>query len=167
MGLSTPRTVFGIHSICPVSRTDGMPYGPVAKVLKSSNFSLVGETVDLFGGSSPYSWQTENGTITAELSLTMNEYPSWVFELFLGQALTENAAETTGNVTTGTNVLGSSIISAANGIEVTATGSDEADLKFGKYIIKAVSANTFDVYGTSDLDYGSEVFVNDALKINS
>jgi len=166
MALSAARTVFGIHSIAPFNRSTGEFYG-IAKVLKGSNFSLSGEVIELTGGSSKFPWQVEDGLITAELSLTMSEYPSWAFELFLGQALTQNSAETSGNVTGGTNVNGTSIINATNGIGVSATVGSESYLKFGKYVIKAVSANTFDVYAASDVDFSGQSYVNDLLKITS
>lgn len=119
-------------------------------------------------GSSKFPWQVEDGLISAELSLTMNEYTDWVFELFLGQSLTVNAAEASGDVSALTNKYGSSVLDAALGIaSVTATSADESDLKFGKYVVKAVSADTFDVYCSSDIDFAGEVYDNDLLKINS
>lgn len=167
MALSQPRTIFGIHSIAPYNPSTGEFYG-ISKVLKGSNFSLSGEVIELTGGSSKFPWQVEDGLISAELSLTMNEYTDWVFELFLGQSLTVNAAEASGDVSALTNKYGSSVLDAALGIaSVTATSADESDLKFGKYVVKAVSADTFDVYCSSDIDFAGEVYDNDLLKINS
>lgn len=165
MALSQPRTLFGIHSIAPYNRSTGEFYG-IAKVLKGSNFALTGEVIELTGGSSKYPWQVEDGLISAELSLTMNEYPDWVFELFLGSSVTSNVAEAAGNVSAGTNVFGSTVIDGSNGLSVGALAASEANLKFGKYIIKAATASTFDVFASSDADFGGEVFANDLLKIN-
>ena len=43
MALSKPRTIFGVHSITPYSRTDRAPYG-IAQVLQGSTFTLEGST---------------------------------------------------------------------------------------------------------------------------
>jgi hypothetical protein len=170
MALSAPRTFFGIHSFSPYQRATGEFYGEL-KVLESSSLSLSGETIDLVGGSSKYPWESADGAISAELSLSFSEYPDFVFTLFLGNAPTTNAAEASGSVTTAANVKGTSVISAANGISaVTATSGDEADLKFGKYIIVATAAQTFDLYLGSDADIGRGTdgsYLNDSLKVAS
>lgn len=168
MGLSNPINVFGIHSVVPRKRADGMPYG-ILKVLKDSSVSLSGELIDLSGGSNPYPWNTEQGKITSEMSLKFNEYPNFVFELFLGKAVSYNAAETAGNVSTLTNKKGTSVVSATTGISaVSALSGSEANLKFSKYAVIAVTSTTFNIYGMSDADYtrGTDVsYQNDALKL--
>lgn len=168
MGLSNPINVFGIHSVVPRKRADGMPYG-ILKVLKDSSVSLSGELIDLSGGSNPYPWASEQGKITSEMSLKFNEYPNFVFELFLGKAVSYNSAETSGNASTLTNKKGTSLVQASTGVASVAvlTGS-EANLKFSKYAVIVVSATTVNVYGMSDADYtrGTDVaYQNDALKL--
>ena len=168
MALSAPRAFFGIHSITPYSRSDGTFYGTL-KVLENSSLSLSGETIDLLGGSSKFPWGSEDGAITAEMSLAFSEYPDFVFTLFLGNAPTTNAAEAAGSVTAITNVKGTSVVSGANGIDaIEITSGDDADVKFGKYIIVAKSANTFDLYVDSDVDIGRGTdgsYSNDSLLI--
>ena len=170
MALSAPRAFFGIHSITPYSRSDGTFYGTL-KVLENSSLSLSGETIDLVGGSSKFPWGSEDGSITAEMSLAFSEYPDFVFTLFLGNAPTTNAAEAAGSVTTITNVKGTSVVSGANGIDaIEITSGDAADVKFGKYIIKATAAQVFDLYVDSDVDIGRGTdgsYTNDALLIAS
>ena len=168
MALSAPRSIFGIHSVSPYSTTDGTFYGEL-RVLENSSLSLAGETIDLLGGSSKFPWDSADGSITAEMSLSFSEYPDFVFTLFLGNAPTTNAAEATGSISGFANVNGSTIKHAANGIDgVEVTSGDHADLKFGKYIIKATASQVFDLYLSSDVDIGrgtDAAYLSDDLKI--
>jgi hypothetical protein len=168
MALSAPRSLFGIHSVSPYSRTDGTFYGEL-RVLENSSLSLAGETIDLLGGSNKFPWEAADGAITAEMSLAFSEYPDFVFELFLGNAPTTNSAETGGSVSGFGNVKGTTIKDAANGIDVVElTSGDTADLKFGKYIIKATAAQVFDLFLSSDIDIGRGTdgsYLSDDLKI--
>jgi hypothetical protein len=168
MALSAPRTFFGIHSFSPYQRATGEFYGEL-KVLESSSLSLSGETIDLVGGSSKYPWESADGAISAELSLSFSEYPDFVFTLFLGNAPTTNAAETAGSVSSISNVKGTSVVNASNGIDaIEITSGDDADVKFGKYIIVATAAQTFDLYTGSDVDIGrgtDGTYINDSLLI--
>lgn len=171
MSLSTPRQIFGVHSFTPYSRTTGEPYG-YARVLKDSSLSLSGEQIENTGGSNKFPWGIEDGKITSELSIKMSEYPNFVFELFLGKAVTAASAETSGNVSTLTNKYGTSTVNATTGIASVAviptTGA--ANLKFGKYLVKVASATTVNIYLLSDVDVvrGTDVeYVDDTLKIIS
>jgi len=168
MALSEPRAFFGIHSVSPYNRTTGEFHGEL-RVLENSSLSLAGELIDLVGGSNKFPWASEDGAITAELSLAFSEYPDFVFELFLGRAPTANAAEATGSISDFANVKGSTIKDSSNGIDaIEVTTGDSADLKFGKYIIKALTSDTFDVFLSSDADIGRGTngeFLSDDLKI--
>lgn len=169
MSLSDPRVLFGVHSVSPYSRTDGLFYGEL-RVLGGSSLSLTGETVDLMGGSAKYAWASEDGPINAEMSLKVKEYPDFLFELFLGKAPTANTAEASGNVSTPANKKGTSVINATTGITSSLTTSTAADLKFGKYVIKAASATTIDVYFSSDADIArgtNGTYQSDGLKITA
>ncbi len=169
-GLSDPRALFGVHSFSPYNRTTHAFYG-VIKVLKSSSLSLSGQSVELTGGSQKFPWAVEDGTIGAELSLKVSQFEDFMFELFLGKAPTANAAQSSGNVTAGLNKKGVSVIDATNGISaVSATSMDNADLKFGKYVIIATAAATADVYVSSDVDFGRGTagsYLTDLLKVFS
>lgn len=170
MALSDPRVVYGVHSVTPYNRTSGEYFGTL-KVLQGSSFALTGETVDLTGGSSRYPWAIEDGNISAELSLTFNQYPDFLYELFLGKKPTAVAAESTGNVSTLTNKSGTSLVDATTGIAtVQALAASEDDLKFGKYVVKYVSADSVDVYASTDVDFArgtDKEFENDLLKITA
>lgn len=169
MALSQPRAIFGVHSISPYSRSTGEFYGTL-KVLGGSSLALSGELIELMGGSSKYSWAVEDGRIDAELTVKAREYPNFVFELFLGKAPTNNSAETSGNLSTPANKYGTSVVNATTGITSTLTATTPADFKFGKYVIKAASATTVNVYFSSDLDLarGSNgSYESDDLKVTA
>lgn len=166
MGLSQPRSIFGVHSISPYSRTTGLPYGE-ARVVQGSTFTLEGDTVELRGGASRFAWAVEDGDINAELAFSVSEYPNWLFELFGGKAPTQGTAEASGGVTPLTDKFGVSIVSAT-GFLATITASSAADLKFGRYVIKATAADSVKVYALSDVDFGrgtSLDFISDDLQI--
>jgi hypothetical protein len=170
MSLSSPRSFFGVHSFTPYSRTDGTFLGTV-KVLKGSSLSLSGELTELKGGSSKYPWAVEEGGISAELSLKFSQFEDFLFELFLGKAPDVITTEATGNASTLTNKKGLSVMSATTGIASVGvkTGS-ESDLKFGKYVVKAVSDTTVDVYFSSDADLArgtNGTYQDDQLKVTA
>jgi len=163
MSRTAARHIFGIHSFTPYSRVDGTFFGMV-NVLDSGSLSLTGELIDLFGGSNKYPWASEDGQVTAEMSLKFGEMPNFFFELFLGKAPTATTAETSGNVTALVNKKGTSIMQATTGIaSVTALSGSSANLKFGKYVVKYVSATTVKIYASTDIDLnrGTDVSVDD------
>lgn len=153
MALSQPRSFFGVHSYSPYSRSTGLFYGTL-KVIEGSNISLSAETVGLKGGSSRFDWHVEVTDMTAEATLSFSEYPDFVFELFAGNAPTANAAETSGSVTTLTNKYGT-LMHATTGIaSVSLLSGSSADVKFGKFVLKAISSTAVAVYFSSDADIG-------------
>jgi hypothetical protein len=169
MALSQPRSIFGVHSVTPYNRVTGLPYG-TARVVQGSTFALEGDTIELFGGSQRFSWAIEDGDITAELSFSVSEYPNWLFELFGGKAPTQGVAEASGFVSTLTDKSGSSLVDATTGIAtvgvIPSTGA--ANLKFGKYVVKATAAAAIKVYALSNVDFGRGTlgeFTDDTLEI--
>lgn len=168
MSLTDARTIFGIHSVSPYSRSNGTFYG-TSKVIGSFDAAFTGALVELNGGSSPYPFGVERGLIKSEIKLQFKEYADWMFQLFLGKAPTTSGVDTAGTISTLTNFFGSSVKSATTGIaSVTVTSGAKADLKFAKYIIKAVSATTVDIYASSDADFARgtiEPYLTDSLKI--
>lgn len=172
MALSQPRSIFGIHSVAPYSRTDGTSYG-ILKVLEDSSLQLQGKLVSLMGGSSKYPWAVEEGEINAQVSLKVSEYPDFLFTLFLGQSPTSSGVSATGSVSALVNKQGTSLMNATTGIASIAitASTGAANLKFGKYVVKVVSATTVDVYISSDADFarGSSAlsYQDDTLKITA
>jgi hypothetical protein len=166
MSLSARRTVFGVHSVTAYNRTNGLPYG-LALIVQSGQFSLEGDTIGLKGGSNKYDWALEDGDIEAELTFAVSEYPNWLFEVFGGKAPTQGAAEASGNVSTLVDKKGTSVVAAA-GLLGTATVTTAADLKTGKYVVKATAADAFKVYCLSNIDFGRGTdadFTDDTLEI--
>ena len=171
MALSNPRSIFGIHQISPYNLETGEFYGTM-RVLGSSTLSLSSEQIDLMGGSSRYPYDSEIGPMTSEMKIVAREYPDWAFELFLGKKPTRTAASTISVVSTATNVQGTSIINATNGISsvdlIALTGDDNA--KFGNYIIKAVTPTSVEVYVSTNINFdrGTDaVYEDDLLKITA
>lgn len=168
MALSKPRTLFGVHSVSPYSRTTGQPYG-MARVVQGSTFALEGDTIKLFGGSLRFPWQVEDGDINASLNFSVSEYPNWLFQLFGGKAPTQGSAETSGNVSALTDLNGTSVVAAA-GLLASITTSTAADLKMGKYVVKATASDAVAIYCISDVDFGRGTdaeFSDDALVIDT
>jgi hypothetical protein len=168
MSLSNPVAVYGVHSVSPYRRTNGLFYGTL-KVLDSSTISLNGEQNELRGGSNRHAWASEDGPITSEMNLKVGQMEDFMDELFLGKAPTVNTAEASGNVSTLTNKDGSSLV-AATGLLGTITVSTAANLKFGKYVIVATGSTGFDIYMSSDIDHtrGTDTeFSTDTLKVAS
>lgn len=124
---------------------------------------------DLTGGSEKFVVASESKLVTTELKFTTAEYPDFLFDLFLGATITQNAAELLGNVSAIVDVYGGSVVNSTTGIaSVAATGGDEADLKFGKYIVKAITATTVNIYASSDIDFdrGTDVsYQDDTMKV--
>ena len=155
MALSDPRIIFGVHSVSPYSRTTGEFYG-ILRVLGGSSISLSGELIKLNGGSNKYPWAIEDGLITAEMSLKVKEYPSFLFELFLGKAPTDvTTPDTDGTVSAVTDKFGTTVVDASTGlasvIVIPTTGA--ADLKFGKYVLKATSDDDLNIYVSTNANF--------------
>lgn len=152
--LATPRAIFGVHNVTPYNRTDGTFYG-ILKVVAGSTLNLSGSIQALKGGSSKVPWAVEEGELSAQLQLKVREYPDFLFQLFGGLTPTENGADASGNVSTLTNKLNTSVMNATTGIaSVAAISGSEGDLKFGKYVVVAKSPTTVDIYCSSDADFG-------------
>lgn len=168
MSLTDPRIIYGIHSICPYSRTDGMPYG-ILKVLGGGSLNLTAESEDLFGGSNKFAWASEAKTISSEFSVTVKSMPDFLFELFLGAEVSTTAASATGTCGTLTGKKGA-LVGATGLASASLKSGAAANVKSGLYMVKAVSTTTVDVYALTDIDFskGTDLeFINDSLKITS
>lgn len=161
MAQTDPRSAFSIHEIVAYSRSTSLPYGSL-RVVQGGEVSLAGENIDLFGGSSLFPWASEAGDFESEFTFTASEYPDWMFELFLGATVTENAAEAAGAVSALVNVTGTSVFNATTGC-ASVSVLTAADLKFGRYIIKPVTSTTVHVYLATTLDRkkGTDLTIQD------
>ncbi len=155
MPADNPIGQFGIHSACFYDRDTGIPIS-ILKIIGEANFDMKADYADLEGGSQMFSWDSELTKIGSEISLTGREYEPNTMAMLMGATLTENAAEATGAIDGYANVNGSSIKNATTGIaSVDVTGADSADLKEGKYIIKATGAQAVSIYALTDVDFAN------------
>jgi hypothetical protein len=168
MSLSNPRILFGVHSISPYNRTSKLPYG-ILKVIGSASLALTSDLEQLFGGSSKYAWAAESKTVNTELTAKVKAYPGFLFSLFLGATVTDATADTAGSVTALTNQTGTSLQHATTGIaSIAVKAAQKANLKFGKYVLKVLTATTVGLYALSDIDFarGTDlVYTNDDLLV--
>lgn len=168
MALSKPRTIFGIHSITPYSRQDELPYG-ILLVTGGGNLEMTAENETLTGGSSRYPWASQPTSVNTSLTANVKSFEGFLFELFLGAKLTQISASATGEIRAYTNVKGTSVQDPASGVVVQIKAASKADLKFGRYVIKATGTNKVKVYCHSDIDFsrGQSVnFKDDSLLIS-
>lgn len=170
MARTAPRSIFGIHGVTPYSRTTGLPYGEL-RVLQGSNLNITSELIELRGGSAKYPWAAEEGEITSDMTLNVSEMPNFMFELFLGKAPTDVAADADGAISTLTNKNGATIQGSADAITaVSLLSGSAANLKFGKYVVRGQSASAFDLYYLSGIDLGrgtDGTHLNDGLLVAS
>lgn len=168
MALTNPRILFGIHSVTPFNRSTGQPYG-IAKCIGSASLALTSDLEQLFAGSNKFAWAAEAKTVNSEMTIKLKEYPNFLFELFLGATVTDNAADATGTISGFANVYGSSIKHASNGMSDVAVDSGSgANLKHGKYLLKATGAATAKLFIYSDIDLlrgVDESFTDDTLEL--
>ena len=170
MALSDPRIIYGVHSISPYSRTEGtkgMPYG-ILKVVGSANLALSSALVKLYGGSQKFAWAAENNVVEASLTAKVKAYPGFLFSLFLGATVTDTGADTAGTIVAATNAQGTSVVAATGLASVTVSAANKANLKFGKYALKATAATTLKIFMFSDIDIlrGTDVaYADDTLEI--
>lgn len=169
MPLSNPRIIFGIHSISPYNRTDKTPYG-ILKVIGSANLALTSDIEQLFAGSNKFAWAAEAKTLNSELTAKVKAYPGFLFSLFLGASVTDSGIDSAGTISTLVAGQGTTIpnatIGVASVIVIPTTGAP--NLKFGKYVLKAASATTVNVYLYSDINAnrGTVVsYVDDTLQV--
>lgn len=172
MSFGYNRINYGIHSICPFSIADGLPYG-ILKVLGGGTMTLASEFEEMFGGSNKFAWAVEAKTISSEWTAVVKSMPDFMFELFLGASVVKTAADATGTVGDFANVLNASVLEAATGIAtVTAKAGGTADLKDGIYMVHTVTATTVDIYALTDIEFNkigatnSLSYLNEDLKVN-
>ena len=175
MSLSDPRIIYGVHSITPWSRGNtslakGMPYG-ILKVIGSGSLALSSHIEQLFAGSNKFAWAAESKTVNAELTAKVKAYPGFLFELFLGATVTDSGVDAAGSVANFANGKGASVFEATTGIAsvsvIPTTGA--ANLKFGRYAMKATSTTAVKIYALTDIDLhrGTDVdYVGDDLEVS-
>lgn len=169
MALSDPRILYGVHSISPYSRTDATPYG-ILKVIGSASLALSSDLEQLFAGSNKFAWAAENKTVSTEFTAKVKAYPGFLFSLFLGASVTDATADTAGTISGSRNVKGTSIVAATGILTPLVLTASKANLKFGKYVLKATSTTAMNLYLMSDVDItrGTDgVYTDDTLLVGT
>ncbi len=169
MSLSDPRIIYGVHSISPYNRTTKLPYG-ILKVIGSASLALNSDLEQLYAGSNKFAWAAENKSVSAELTAKVKAYPGFLFSLFLGATVTDAGSDTAGTISTLTNQNGTSMVAATGLASVSIKAAQKANLKFGKYVIKATGAAAFSVYMLSDIDITrgtDEAYISDDLDVQA
>ena len=155
MARSAKRTIFGIHSITFYNRQTLLPYG-MMEILGNGTFEMAGEQIKLKGGSNKFDWAIEQGNIESNINMTVKEYPDFLIALLLGKEPTQVAPSATGTVSGFRNVKGNSIMNLTNGISaVIADAGNEGNLKFGKYVLEALSADEVALYAMTNVDFNN------------
>lgn len=165
MAFTNPRQVFSIHAIVPIRRSTDEPFG-IIRVALGGEISLDGELIDSFGGSNRFPFASELADIESEFTFSTEEYPDFMFEIFLGATITETAAEASGFASALANVFGTSVSDGTTGIDSIQVDTP-ADLKFGHYVAKATGATTVKILGHSNIDAtkGTPLaFIDDDMK---
>lgn len=146
MTIEKVRDFFGIKYVIPYNLTTFKPLC-VLRAIGEISFENEIEPVELQGGHADAPWDVEYGQPSPTLKGTVREYPAELFELMETTTITENAAETSGDIGTITNGQGTSIFGGATGISnVTVSPSYLANLKFGRYTLVATGAQTLSLY---------------------
>lgn len=170
MALSDPRAVYSVHSVVPVSRTTGLPYG-ILQVIGDASLSFPAENTKLFGGSNKFPWAAEIVQIDSTFSYEARAFPDFNFELYMGASTSTTAASTSGTFSALSNSVGTSVFDATTGVATaTLKATEEANVKTGRYFVKAVSATTVDVYCSTDIEFlrGTDLtYDDDTLKITA
>lgn len=164
MALSDPRTIFGIHQMTALNRTTFVPYGTI-KVLASAEATREREQIDLYGGSNPNQWDSEDGNVSGDVVLNIKEFSPFLYTLAGYSTSTTSTPSTTGTVSSVTDKVGTSISA-----DLTVAVETTADLKTGRYIVKATAADEVAVYAVLDTDFTrgeDESYDDDTLVIAS
>ena len=167
--VSPKATRFGVKGIIPYDRATRTPLG-FAEIVSSGGLDLAGEMVALHGGSNRYAYDAAHGYIEANMSLTVKEFPSFLFTLMLGATPKTTDVSDAGIVRSFANKKGTSIISATTFKGIKVTDGKNADLKFGIYTVVVDDNKKLNVYISSDVDAGVGtplVIQDDILRVNS
>lgn len=104
---------------------------------------------------------------TFTLSFTAASYRPEVYEQLARATVTDTALNASGQITGFANVYGTSVYASGSGIKSISVASG-ADLKDGKYVIKATGASAVKFYGYSDQSFhdGADIeFEDDTYQI--
>lgn len=148
---------FGVKAAIFYNRDTFIPVG-IFRVISSIELAREIEKLELTGGHNNGPYAVEAGQPVNTLTGTLMEFPNFAFtELDNATATIITGEDTSGNVTTITNKVGTSIADATTGIaSVAAISGSEGKLPLGKIIVVGTSvASEVDVYLLGDTASGS------------
>lgn len=152
MAIEKVRDFFGIRYVIPYNPTTYKPL-VVLRAVGEVSYENEVSAVELLGGHTDAPHDIEFGQPSPTLTGVVREYPAEIFQIMEKVTVTENAAETSGNIGTATNGQGTSVFGGANGISnVTANPSQLTNLQFGRYTLVATGAQTLSLYVAGDVD---------------
>jgi hypothetical protein len=164
-----PITNFGIHQVTFSDLADPSIMG-MAKILDSATPETTQEMIGLNGGSSAYKWASAPGLAEATIPMVIKQYDANILK-FLNSNLSDNSniiendsGDVGGFTSAIANAKGTSAVDATTGIASIAVGT-AADLAFGDYAIRVVSATTIDIYLNTDIS-GKAPYLDANLKVN-
>ena len=179
MSLSNPIQNFSAYSVAPYALADkiiagttykkGMPFG-MFRILGDISADFVSSSVQNRGGSSYFPRASEITELNPTITMAVKESPNMLFSLFGGADVVNTPAAVGGTVVAIANMEGTSVVATTGILSATIEVGEEGDLGLNVYVVKAVGAETVDVYAMSDIEFtrGDDLtFINDDLKITS
>lgn len=166
MAVSNPITSFGVHQAVIKDLNTYEMFQIL--ILDSVEPDFAQDLIDLRGGSSAFPWGSAPGEATGEIAITVKQYDAGVLKYFspyIDTSITETAAgEVAGNVSSLTNVIGTSVSEATTGI-ASVDADPAGTLRLGDYVVEATAAATVDHFVSTNID--GHIYQDDALKINA
>jgi len=148
---------FGVKAAIFYNRDTFIPVG-VFNVISSIELAREIEKLELTGGHNNGPYAVEAGQPVNTLSGTLMEFPNFAFtELDNATATITTGEDSSGDITTITNKIGTSIADSATGIaSVSAISGNASKLPLGKIIVVGTSTATkVDIYLLGDTASGS------------
>lgn len=161
------KYLYGIKYAIPYDLDTMEPKG-IFEVIGSVEVSREIEQMLLTGGHKDGPYAVEAGEPTNGLTATLKEYPNFSYSLFENADITTNAAANAGTIGTFANTKGVSVFDAATGIaSVSITVGKENELPSGNIVIKAVGADSADIYLLGDVIKGRVPIIDELPKLAS
>lgn len=145
------KYIFGLCSISIFLRTPAGGFGKLIATIDQATSATLEDTTEVVqappGGCSRYSQDAQTGAGEATLTVEFNKLALGLFEGTKGAAVTEQAADSTGDVTgTFTNTVGTSISADITAVALTASKGDL--VPHGIITVRAKTTTTVDIYSS-------------------
>lgn len=163
-------TAFGIHQISMHDIENSLYLG-IGEILGSAEIDIKPEVVKNEGGSSLIPFDVATGRASGEITATFKDYKKqlhrFLYPWIAGSETEDSTGDPTGNITTLTNIVGTTAKSATIGIaSVGIVSGSESSLPVGKYKAVVTAAATIDLYCDTDLT-GKVAFQDNDGKVNT